>query len=466
MSVIVKISDLSNEQVNNITSELSIVPFDEREEIMRKRGLKYNSKPKSPVTMFIVNTEDETIALPYRFACLLFGKKMNMDLDHKKLENMNFLMNLREEQVPVAEEALQQLDDKNTTTLGVRPGFGKTLLGALIIYLKALAGIIFITREMIGDGWLVTFKICLPMLKIWYVGKKTELFKENEIPLEMPDVIICMNERYKKIPKNFLKKIGICIVDEAHMFCTRENVECLLCTQPQYVVLESGTLERSDDKMERMVQKIAGEHGIFIIPDIPFVCYKVNTNVLGDEQKGSQGLDAQKLYKSLAENETRNSIIMNIVKNNPHRKFMLLTRTKGHVEELARLCFEYEIDHDTMYGNKRSYNDSKCLIGTIPKMGTGMDEARACKDFGGHESDTLIFCLSVKKYSTFVQVLGRVMRCIRRGATPACIWLQDKNAMVKGHFKGLKDDIEKINGTIISMDYECDGVILYPENII
>lgn len=475
MSTIVKISDLTQNQIDNIVEELSIVPFNSREETMRKRGQidKFSQTKQSPITMFITNIEDGTISLPFRFACLFLGKKCNLNIDHKKLKETEFMVDLRSEQIPIMEEITEQLKKYNSTTLGLRPGIGKTILGALVIYLKGLAGIIFLTRKLIGDAWVATFTMCLPNLKVWFVGEETIHYKKKEIPNEMPDIIICMNERYLKIPKEYLSKVGITIFDEAHMFCTRSNVECLLCTQPKYVILETATLARSDDKMERMVQKIAGEHGVFRTPNIQFVTYNINTGIYVQEEKNSHGLDAQKLYKALSEDQSRNNLILNIVKNNPHRKFMLLTRTKGHVEMLSKIFSENNMLHDTMYSNKKSFNDSPCLIGTIPKMGTGTDEARACKDFKGQASDTLIFCLSVKKTEVWEQVKGRIMRCaapvnkdgqVIAGKTPAVIWLNDRNGMVKSHFKGLKQWINETNGKIVDLEYYPDEVILDPDN--
>jgi hypothetical protein len=258
-----------------------------------------------------------------------------------------------------------------------------------------------------------------------------------------------MNERWGKIPLQWRDNVGVTVVDEAHQFCTRDNVLCLLSTQPKYLILLSATLHRETDSMERMVQSMAGTHGVFRDPDTPYFLYRLNTGIEEREERNARGLDSQKLYKSLCENVDRNNLIVRILELNRHRKFMLLTKTHQHVNTLSSLLKEKNLQHDTLYGNKRSYHDSFCLIGTMPKMGTGFDEARACEDFQGHESNVIIFCCSVKQKGLFEQVKGRVMRCAAKGIKPVVIWLNDKNKMTKTHFYGLHDWIVRTQGEVI-----------------
>jgi hypothetical protein len=41
-------------------------------------------------------------------------------------------------------------------------------------------------------------------------------------------------------------------------------------------------------------------------------------------------------------------------------------------------------------GQKKGYNDSHVLVGTVSKMGVGFDEANVCENFQGVKSDTLV----------------------------------------------------------------------------
>ena len=140
-------------------------------------------------------------------------------------------------------------------------------------------------------------------------------------------------------------------------------------------------------------------------------------------------------------------MICKIIINNPHRKFIALQRVTAGIESLVEKLRSLGIESDSLYGNKKSYKNSRVLVGTIPKMGTGFDEENACDDFylNPEKSNTLIFINSVKKESLFEQVRGRVMR----SDNPHVIWLMDDNTSILRHFNGLKNWISKTNGNIV-----------------
>jgi hypothetical protein len=453
MAVRYPLSSFTEKEIDNIIEQLTIYPIDETEEKFKQKGKVYKTRDvKDGVTMFIADQQTQTITLPYRFFLMLKNQNPNLDRDRLP-ENTEFIGQLRPYQIEVINEAYPQFKRYRSVSLCVPPGKGKTIMAAHLIYIVNTGGnIIFFTRENIGDGWESTFSEHLPNLTVWYVGEKNKWFKKNETPARKPDIILCMNERWQRIPSEWRDRTGVTVIDEAHQFCTKDNINCLLSTQPKYLILLSATLHRETDSMERMVQSMAGIHGVFRDPDTPYFFYRLNTGVEVQEERNSRGLDAQKLYKALCENDIRNNIIINIVERNPHRKFMLLTKTHQHVKTLSQLLKGKNIQHDTLFGSKRSYHDSFCLIGTMPKMGTGFDEARACEDFQGHESNVLIFCCSVKQQGLFEQVKGRVMRCAAKNIKPAVIWLNDKNKMSKNHFYGLKNWIEKTQGEVIDCD--------------
>jgi hypothetical protein len=186
---------------------------------------------------------------------------------------------------------------------------------------------------------------------------------------------------------------------------------------------------------------------VFRISTQPYNIYVVSTNIFAPEERGKSGLISAALSKSLCESEERQMLICKLIKNNPHRKFIALQRVTSGIESLVEKLRTLGIESDSLYGSKKSYKNSRVLVGTIPKMGTGFDEENACDDFylNPEKSNTLIFINSVKKESLFEQVRGRVMR----SDNPHVIWLMDNNASVLRHFNGLKNWIAKTNGNIV-----------------
>lgn len=465
MSIVVEISSLNESQIKNIVDELTILPYNKKSKYQ-----KY-APTKDPIQFFKVDPEKNLIYLPFKFGKLLTTQTNNNN-SFSKLENPEFEMILYDYQEEIVTKALKHLKKTSATILGVPPGYGKTIMGAYLVYVKGLAACVFFDRKNIGDSWLETFRLCLPglMNRLWYVGKKSKYpLPEGE---ETPLIILCMNKSWFKIPEYIRKTIGTLIIDEAHSFCSVGNVECLLSIQPKNIIIETATLQR-DDRLEAMIYRMAGKTGIFKISNKPYIIYKINTGIKVEEFKNSQGVDSGRLYKDLSEHNYRNEIIIDILKNNKHKKFITLSKLTDHIEILNDMATDEDIEHSSFYGSDTDYNDSFALFGTFGKIGKGFDEARCCKNFKGRKSDTIIFCNSTPQWQIFEQGRGRVMRY---DGTPIVIWFNDRNQMVKNHWRALENVeltnysdsdepvlvnwFEETNAEIIELDYQFGELIL------
>lgn len=482
MSVSISIDDLKKDEIMDLIKKLTLVPYDKYDDEMKKSG-KYNpfpSKPPEPISMYITDPETRRVRVPYKFGCdFLKNHKINNKNNFMKIiDDEDFMVDLRPGQVKYFKKALAQLTEHNTTSLFLPPAHGKTILGILLAYMKGLMTIIYATRGNVADAWVNTIHKCLPSHKdkIWYVGKKGSMepgvyFKgikvreistlserpliEGEEYIYIPSFIICLDQRYDKIRPEIVERIGTMIVDEAHMFCSKSRVGCLLHVQPKYVIIETATIQRPD-KLEQMMELIVGTHNVYKRSDSYYEVYKVETMVQVPEKKTARGVSYGQLCLDLGQDMYRNSIILNIIKKNPHRKYIILTISVPHVKLLEKYLTENEIDCDTLFSNKNDYSDSHVLIGTMSKMGVGFDETNACKDFKGAKSDVLIMCHSVAQWQLFEQYVGRV----KRVENPIVIWLNDKNKMVRNHFRYLEDWINLTNGKIVEKKFKPNEIIL------
>lgn len=445
MSYIEDIKDIDKTLAKKIAINLCLEPEE-------NTYLKHKKK-KSCVIMMTSNKTTMKATLPFHYSCSLHDEHLNKDKEHLKIFGKNgpsFELELRSEQVEYAEDALKIMKDNyGCVIIGLPPASGKTILGIYLAYRKKLATCILITKTTLMNQWVKTISMCVPEYKssIWIVG-------EHIIPDgEYPTFTICMNERFNQIPEYIRKSIGTIIIDEAHLFCTPSNVECLLYFEPRYIISETATLER-DDGMHRMINLVSGDKGIFKISTKPYNIYKVETGCFVEEFHNVNGLIYGKLMESLSLITSRNQIAINIVQANPTHKYIILTKLKEHVEELERMFNENEIKCDTLYGLKKKYTDKGVLIGTIPKMGTGFDEKTFSDSFNGIEADVLILMLPVKSWQLFEQIRGRVMRA----DIPSVIWLWDKNTTCKSHFKILERKwFIETNAVIITVDEEVKG---------
>jgi superfamily II DNA or RNA helicase len=427
MAVRVPRSALTEEQSMMIRSHLCLQPVDANPYMASK----FNLPAKPPILFYLAN--EDYVELPYTFAAALLQRPVNQDLDHPKA-TFQFTGELFDHQKEVSQEALQHLQTKGTTTLGVYPGFGKTVLGAKLAAEMGLYVVVLYHREILGTQWDKTFEDFTNATR-WIVG--------TPMPEIFPHITFCMDSRFHLLPDAYRDRIGTVIVDEAHAFCTPSRVECLLAWHPKYVIAETATLSR-DDGMHLMVQTICGNHGIFRSSTKAFQVMQIETSIEPEIRTTSRGTDWSSLVKSLCYNETRNRMILSLVQNNPEHKILILCSEVQHVNLLCEALRQMGESVDSMFGTKKSYSDSRVLIGTQSKIGTGFDEKNACPNYNGIRINMLILATSIKKASLLEQTVGRVFRA----ELPVIIDLVDFNPILKRHWNERKKWYISRNGTI------------------
>jgi len=428
MAVRIKRSDLTEEQAMLIRSHLCLQPQEKNQFLANKYGI----PPKPPILFYIF--KDPYVYVPFTFGAALLRKPVNQDLEHPKA-NFTFTGELFEHQLPIVEEAAEHLRMKGTTTIGLYPGFGKTVVGAKLATDLGLYVAVLYHRDFLGGQWETTFRN-FTNATTWIVG--------TSAPKEFPQVTLCMDTKVQLLPDAYRDRIGCLIIDEAHALCTPSRVECLLSWQPRYVIAETATLIR-DDGLHLMIQSITGVHGIFKTSTKPFTVYQLETSIEPEVKNNRQGTtDWTSLIKYICYNEDRNRMILSLVKNNPQYKIMILCAEVRHVELLCESLREMGESVDSMAGTKSTYSDSRILVGTISKIGTGFDEKTACPNFNGVRINMLILCTSIKKASLLEQSIGRVFRA----EMPVVIDLVDDNPILKRHWKERQKWYISRNGTI------------------
>ena len=382
-------------------------------------GNKYNQyNTPEPILFYVLR--DGILHLPYLFAASILQIIPNINIPYPVTE-LSFSGSLRDKQIAVEEEAWSQLERFGTSTLGLYPGFGKTILGAKLASRAKLMTVILVHREILTTQWKKTFTD-VTNAKVWIVGEKK--------PPPICDVIICMDTRWSSIPKEIIDAVGFLIIDEAHAFCTRARVQCLLAFHPKYIVIESASLER-DDGLHSMIYAIAGQHGVFRESNIPFSVMKITTNTKPPRTLNKMGgIDWAALVQDTLMNPRRNEIILNLVRANLKHKILILTSLRCHATLLYDKLQELNIPSDYLCGSKKGYVDSSVLVGTISKIGTGFDPATSCPTYAGKPFDLLILVCSIKKYSMLVQNIGRVFRA----DLPIVMHLVDSDDILKSHW--------------------------------
>lgn len=411
MSYAIKRSSISPAAANSIRTGLCLQP--------EVQYSKYN-RDQTPSPILFFRTHGDTIHLPFLFAASLFQITPNIDIPFP-VSDLTFTGTLRENQIPIEQEAWGQLERWGTTTLGLPPGTGKTILGASLASRPKLLTCVLVHREILTIQWKNTFTTNTNA-QVWIVGEPN--------PPPTCNVMICMDTRWDMIPEAVRNTIGFLIIDEAHAFCTPGRVDCLLAFHPKYILVESATLQR-EDGMESMIYAIAGSHGVFRESNKTFNIMKINTNMKPvRKQNRMGGVDYTALVQDTAFDARRNQIIINLVVANLQHKILILTALKDHATLLYNHLQKLGIPCDYLCGTKRGYKDSAVLIGTVSKIGTGFDPATSCPTYAGRPFDLLILACSMKKYSMLVQNIGRVFRA----EFPTVMYLLDNDDIFKAHW--------------------------------
>lgn len=447
MSIWLPLDSLDRSLKDKIGDDLTVIQLDEAYEKMKKRGKitpGYIIDQNNKILCFHIDDE-RNLWVPYFYA--RNNLKIIPDLEkypllNEKLENKVIL---KENQVETVEKCFYDLVEHGATTVGLPPGYGKTYIGAYLSHCLKLKVLVVVPRTPLLKQWEKTFNAAMPGASIWVIDEKAKLPTNQE---DLPDITIALDPRLSKIPLEWKSKFGTLIIDEAHMLPTRGRIENLLSIRPAYIIMETATMVRNDG-LHKICELIGGTHGVFKIAADPYSFKIVDLSFIhASEKSGPRGIDYNALCDSLSETEEYNRVIVNIVRHNPENKFIILSKRVEHGTHLMNLFKKAEITCDIMMGTKKNYINSRVLIGTFSKIGTGFDEATASKSFEGNLSDSLIICHSVANTQNFEQYRGRVMRT----KNPTVYWLNVGNRVIRSQLTDIKKHVLKTNGTISTIN--------------
>jgi superfamily II DNA or RNA helicase len=247
-------------------------------------------------------------------------------------------------------------------------------------------------------------------------------------------------QNIEKMGTSFFSDIGLVIVDEAHLIMAEILSKSLQYVYPRYLIGLTATPYRPDGLnvllelyfgKQKVIRELHREHKVYkITTDFkPTIEYAVNGRV-----NWGTILDSQ------AQDIGRNDIILKIISHFKDRNFLVLVKRIAQGEYLQQKLKELGEDVTSLLGTNQEFEvNSRILIGTTSKVGTGFDHPKL---------DTLLLATDVEEY--FIQFLGRVFR--RKDSIPVIFDLVDNYSILNKHWNTRRKVYQDHGGVIHNLN--------------
>lgn len=375
------------------------------------------SKRKS-INNFIL--KNKIIYLPRSFGSINFPNSFYfLNKPHNMNSKIIFNGSMREDQIPVIEEALNYLKKDNICTLSLYCGFGKTVVALYIAYQLKVKSVIIVNTIVLMNQWekeiKTFFNNSIKILKCpssFDSSKKTEDY----------DFCIINCENLHKYGDSF-KNFGLTIMDELHQLITKKNIEGLLGLQTKYLLGLSATPYRPDEFNSQIIHYF-GKNIIIKQLKRKHIVFAIFTGLYFEYDIMKNGkINWTELLTKQSQCEKRNDLIIEIVKKYNNINFLILVKRIEQGKYLEEKLKEFT-SVTTLLGKKQNYDESsKVLIGTSSKIGTG---------FNSKKINGLILASDIKEY--FIQYLGRIFRDPNTNPVVFDLIDEDNFSILKNHF--------------------------------
>ena len=418
MSLLVKSSDLTNEQIQTINNDL----------IIKIPSNKYNkSAPVKEISTYLLD-DNNYVYIPFSYGSTKL-KLPRRPRDKFPVMNVEFKGSLRDEQIEVKKEALKILSKTSSIILSLFTGFGKTIMAINLACEIRLKTLIIVNKIVLINQWEESILKFCPTAKIQKLTSKSELDEDC-------DFFIMNATNIPKKKKTFFKKIALCIVDELHLIMAESLSKSLQCIFPRYLIGLSATPYRTDG-LDPLIELYFGSNRIVRLLKRKHIVYKVHTGFKPKMELTESGkLNWGAILDAQCNNIERNELIISICKKFKDRNILILTKRVNQGKYLYdRLLEEGEHVASLLKSQQEFDRESRILVASIMKAGTGFDFKKL---------DCLVLGSDLESY--FVQALGRVLR--RPDVEPIIFDLIDDNKVLEKHFKTREEIYNEVGGTI------------------
>jgi superfamily II DNA or RNA helicase len=380
-----------------------------------------NAKPEI-LTLFDIDKNEAYIPFSYNTT---FSRPERKELP---ATNVEFNGKLRENQEEIKIEAIHSLNRNGSVMISCYCGFGKSITALCIASKIKLKTLIVCHRVILLKQWEEAIKTFCPTSKVQVLTPKSVM--------KDADFFIINGANIFKKGREFFSSIGTLIVDEAHLIMADKLSNCMKFITPRYVIGLSATPYRTDG-LDVLLDLYFGQEKIVRKLYKPHTVYLVETKIKPEFKTNNIGkIDWGSLIDSVSNNEKRNLLIVDIIKKFKDRVFLVLCKRVSQANFLCKRLKEEKEDVTSLIGKNQEFlKESRILIGTTGKLGTGFDHPRL---------DSMILASDVEQY--FVQFLGRIFR--RQDVEPLIFDILDDHPILFKHFKTRREVYTEHGGVV------------------
>jgi superfamily II DNA or RNA helicase len=417
MSLKINTETLSNETIDKINENLIV---------------RINNGSSLVKTLYMYEIINENIYLPFSYAVNELKRKRRLRSDFS-IMNIDFAASLRDQQKVVKEEAINLLNKTGSVIISCYTGFGKSICAINLAQTIKLKTLIIVNKIVLINQWKESILNFCPDSNIQKLTSKSAFDSTA-------DFYIINAINVEKLGKEFLKDIGLVVVDEAHLIMAETLSKSLKYISPRYLIGLTATPYRPDG-FDVLLELYFGKNKIIREMKREHFVYKVYTGFKPEMEKCENGkINWGALLKSQSEDEKRNELIVNIVKKFKDRTFLVLTKRVEQAKLLFQKIKEEGEDVSSLIGSQQEFNrDCRILVGITSKCGTGFDFPKL---------DALLLACDVAQY--FIQVLGRVFR--KLDTIPLVFDFIDDNPILLKHFREREETYIKCGGRLINFN--------------
>jgi superfamily II DNA or RNA helicase len=254
------------------------------------------------------------------------------------------------------------------------------------------------------------------------------------------DFYIMNAQNVEKMPLGFFSDIGCVIVDEAHLIMAETLSRSLQHVFPRYLIGLTATPYRPDG-LDKLLELYFGKYKIIRRLWREHVAYRVDTGFKPRVEMARNGkVNWGGVLDSQANDEDRNELIIRLLRYFSDYNFLVMVKRVSQGEYLLKRLEELGEDVTSLFGTKQEFEtESRILIGTTQKVGTGFDHPRL---------NALLLAADVEEY--FIQYLGRIFRT--RDGVPMILDLVDKYSLLEKHFRTRRKVYQDHGGTVKTFD--------------